>query len=74
MTAPDAMNPVELTKKLKSARKRLRALERDLGSEIASNEKLEERVKKLEGTQNTLMHNLRRVLSEMKLRPEFPKS
>ncbi len=73
MTAPDAMNPSELTKRLRAARKKIRALERDLGSVTASNEALEGKVDKLTSTQETLMHNLRRVLSKLDLRPEFPK-
>jgi hypothetical protein len=73
MTAPDAMDPTELTKKLKGARKRIRQLESALGSEQEARKALEAKVDKLATTQVTLMFNLRRAFKQLGLKPERPK-
>ena len=70
MTAPDAMNPAELTKKLKATRKRLKSAERTIASVEASNKSLEDQVAKMQAMQDKLMHNLRRALSKLGMRPE----
>lgn len=58
------LTPEQLTKKLKSARKKIKSLEKELDFE-------REARKKLEKTQKILMFNLRRVLSKLDMRPEF---
>ena len=59
------MSREQLTKKLKSARKKIKSLEKRLDSDQEAREKLE-------STQTTLMFNLRRVLTKLNMRPEFP--
>jgi hypothetical protein len=73
MTATDTMNPSELTKKLKGARKRIRLLEGALASEQEARKALEARVEALATTQGTLMFNLRRAFKKLGMRPEQPK-
>jgi septal ring factor EnvC (AmiA/AmiB activator) len=58
------LTPEQLTKKLKSARKKIKSLEKELDFE-------REARKKLEKTQKILMFNLRRVLSKLDMCPEF---
>ncbi len=61
----EKMTREELTKKLKSARKKIKSLEGRLDS-------AQEVRDKLESTQATLMFNLRRVLVRLSMLPEFP--
>lgn len=65
----EPLSPEKMSKKLKGARKRIRQLENDLGSERAAREALEKRVEALAGTQQTLMFNLRRVFKHLGLSP-----
>ncbi len=74
MTAPETLSRADLTKKLKATRKRLRAAEKTITSVSASNEYLREEIARMDKIQGTLMHNLRRVMTELRLRPESPDS
>ncbi len=66
MPKTNAMGMDELTKKLKSARKRIKLLEKRLDSAQEASDRFEKR-------QDNLMFNLRRALKELKMKPEFPK-
>ncbi len=61
----EKMTREELTKKLKSARKKIKSLERRLDT-------AQEARHKLELTQANLKLNLRRVLVKLNMRPKFP--
>lgn len=64
----------ELTKKLKATRKKVRALEAELDSDREARKSLEDKVKSLDSTNQTLMFNLRRVLKKMDMTPSRPKT
>ena len=56
----------ELTTKLRSSRKKIKKLE-------AKVDRLETQVGRVEGTNMTLMHNLKIVMRQLKLKPQSPK-
>lgn len=72
MTQASEWNPEELTKKLKAARKKIRLLESELDSGREARKELEAKVKSLDSSQQNLMFNLRRVLTEMNMKPARP--
>ena len=62
----------ELTKKLKSTRRRLKDAEAQIVELTAANVALGENVTRFRSTQEKLMHNLRRVMAKLSMSPKAP--
>jgi len=65
----EVLSRAQLTKKVRSLKKKLRELKKSADISV---EVLEKRVADMTRTQETLMHNLRRVMRELDLKPERP--
>jgi len=65
----EVLSRAQLTKKVRSLKKKLRELKKSADTSV---DELEKRVADMTRTQETLMHNLRRVMRELDLKPEHP--
>lgn len=68
----EVLSPAQLTKRLRSMKKKLRDLKKSSTTDTDSIEALENRVDEMASTQNTLMHNLRRMMRKLDMKPERP--